>query len=428
VFLRTVNKLAICLSLIAVTTGCSRTVPSLPLPTPEQTDTLLITPGPTQTVIATPTPEPVEPRLLSICIGNEPESLYFYGNHSGAEFNIFQAIYDGPIDLRGYAASPVILDELPTQANGGARIESTQVNPGELIVDAAGKWVNLEEGVQYFPGGCTSLDCAQTYSGKDPVTMDSLVLTFKLLPGILWSDGTSLTASDSVYSFELARSVYPAYYPEVVALTRQYQALDDLTIQWTGVPGAYGGPYEARFFSPLPRQAWSGLSTDDLPTAEISSRKPMGWGPYIIEQWTPGDHISLKKNENYFRAGEGLPYFDELVFRFVSTSSEALDALRAGECDLADETTGLTADLDQVLDLEASGDLKITPRNGTAWEQISFGISSIDPQKIPIFASREVRQAVSMCIDRQALAAQAFSGQAQVIDSYVLTEHPLYNS
>ena len=50
---------------------------------------------------------------------------------------------------------------------------------------------------------------------------------------------------------------------------------------------------------------------------------PSAGDAYTIEEWTPGDHISLVKNPNYFRAAEGLPAFDRLTFRFVS-GDEAL--------------------------------------------------------------------------------------------------------
>ena len=89
-------------------------------------------------------------------------------------------------------------------------LQPVQVNPGDLIVDSSGNAVNLETGVTYRPSGCTEMACAQTYSGDQPVTMDQLVLDFKLLPGIKWSDGTPLTSADSVYSYEIARALYPS--------------------------------------------------------------------------------------------------------------------------------------------------------------------------------------------------------------------------
>ena len=55
--------------------------------------------------------------------------------------------------------------------------------------------------------------------------MDQLVLDFKLLPGIQWSDGTPLTSADSVYSYEIARSLYPSAQAELILRTQSYQAI-----------------------------------------------------------------------------------------------------------------------------------------------------------------------------------------------------------
>lgn len=375
----------------------------------------------------TPTAEPIPARVLSICLGQEPASLFLYGDSSGAAHSVFEAIYDGPYDTRGFQVQPVILEKIPSLGNGDARLEGIQVNPGDLIVDNNGNWANLAEGVLYRPAGCTSPDCAQEYSGTIPVTMERLVVSFKLLPGLLWSDGAPLRADDSVYSYEIARRLFPAYRPDLINLTQSYQAIDDTTVEWSGPPGYQGSRYNTFFFSPLPRHAWGILSTEDLATAPLSSQSPLGWGPYKIEEWIPGDHISLSRNTNYFRAAEGLPRFDKLVYRFVAGGKETLDALQAGECDLADGNTQLETQAAALFELQASRQLTVTVQAGSAWEQAAFNLAPIDEKKPRLFAQKEVRQAIAYCTDREKMAGELFSGRSFVLDSYVLPNHPLYN-
>ena len=132
----------------------------------------------------------------------------------------------------------------------------------------------------YRPSGCAEQACAQTYTGDQPVQVDQLVLRFRLLAGLQWSDGAPLTAADSVYSYEVARSLYPAAWPERVLRTQSYRALDERTVEWTGVPGDQDGLYQTRFYPPLPQHAWGGLSPQELPSAELASRQPLGWGAY----------------------------------------------------------------------------------------------------------------------------------------------------
>ena len=91
----------------------------------------------------------------------------------------------------------------------------------------------------------------------------------------------------------------------------------------------------------------------ELLEAEESTRKPLGWGPYVIDEWVKGDHIALHKNERYWRADEGLPHFDRLIYRFTGGNPGAgLAALLSGECDILDRVHGLQ-DFELLLELQA---------------------------------------------------------------------------
>ena len=376
----------------------------------------------------TPTPSPTPPRLLSICLVNEPRSLFLYDAVSNSEKTVLQAIYDGPIDIKDFTALPVILQKMPSLADGDALFQSVSVNKGDLILDGNGNLTNLDEGALYRPSECSTYTCTQTYSGDNPVQMDQLVVRFKLLPGLQWSDGAPLTAADSVYSFEVARSLSPAALPEQVSHTSAYKALDDLTVEWMGVPGFVDGLYQAKFFSPLLQHVWATIPVNELATNEVSSKKPIGWGAYVIDEWVPGDHISLHANPLYFRASEGLPNFDHLVYRFVADSNEALSAVLAGECDLVDEAAGLKAQSESLLQLRDKGSISLEFQTATAWDLLEFDVSPLNQDRPAFFASKEVRQAVALCVDRQALVDSLSAGQMHVADEYVPPNHPLYNA
>lgn len=383
------------------------------------------TPLPSKEVTAAPTFKPA--RLLTICLVSEPRSLFLYDAVSTSEQSVLSAIYDGPIDINNFIASPVILQKIPALADSDAQLQSVQVSAGDLIVDAQGNLTNLEDGVVYRPSGCTELACAQSYSGPDPIEMDQLVLHFKLLPGLQWSDGMPLTAADSVYSYEVARSLYPTTPPAQVSDTSSYKALDDLTVEWVGVPGFLDGLYQTKFFSPLPQHAWANIPVSELSSNEVSSHKPLGWGPYVIDDWVTGDHISLSVNPVYFRANEGLPYFDNLVYRFVTDDNEALTAILAGECDLVNETAILETQNKSLSQLRDEGRITLVFHTAFAWDLLEFDISPLSADRPTFFKSKEVRQAVAMCIDRQALVDQLSAGQMLVADSYVPSTHPLFN-
>lgn len=128
---------------------------------------------------STATPTPASPRLLSICLVNEPRSLFLYDAVSSSEKSVLEAIYDGPIDIKNFTATPVILEKMPSLVDGDGVLQSISVKLGDLIADVRGMLTNLSEGVVYRPSGCTEQACSKTYTGNEPVQMDQLVIHFK---------------------------------------------------------------------------------------------------------------------------------------------------------------------------------------------------------------------------------------------------------
>ncbi len=256
---------------------------------------------------------------MPLNVMQEPQSLYVYAQPSVATWNVLEAIYDGPIDEVGYTPQPVILQKIPTLAGGDATISSTTVKAGDEVIDASDNLVTLAQGVTVYPAGCNTSDCATPWDGKSDLKIQQLSVTYKLLPGLLWSDGQPFRASDSVFSFNLAADPATPVSKSATDRTASYKALDDLTVQWVGVPGNLNPSYLQDFWLPLPQHLWGSMSASELLTAEASTEKPIGWGPYVMGDWVKGDHITLHKNPNYFRAREGLPKFDTLVYRFIGT-------------------------------------------------------------------------------------------------------------
>jgi peptide/nickel transport system substrate-binding protein len=384
-----------------------------------------------ETVVVAPTevPMPEGPKTLVVCQGQEPDTLYWYGGSMLAARNLEQAIYDGPIDNRTFDYQPIILEKLPSIADGDAVIETVTVEAGDLVYSAPDEApVTLEEGVMVYPAGCHDAECAVEFDGT-PLEMEQMVVTFKLKEGILWSDGEPLTVYDSIYSFEVLKDPdTPAskFYPD---RTASYEAADDYTVVWTGLPGWRDSTYFTNFWLPLPEHVWGDYTALELLEAEESSRLPIGWGSYVLDEWVAGDHITLSKNELYWRADEGLPKFDTVVFRIVGENSNAnIAALLAGECDIVDQTSGLEDQSELLLELQAAGQLDATFTTGTVWEHADFGINPVESYDRPdFFGDVRTRQAIAMCMDRQAVVDTVMFGQSIVIDTYIPPNHPLFN-
>lgn len=396
--------------------------------------------APVETIqVVTPTPGLDRQRTLVICVREDPATLYRFRSTSLIEAHIFNAIADGGwngFDTNSFAYQPVILEKLPNLADGDASLISVTVSEGDMVVDANGDVISLDSSADPPP-------MLVPAGGGDPVAyqggefkMEQLSATFKLLPGLLWSDGESLTAADSVYAFDLQADPDTQAEKDKIERTAAYTAIDELTSVWTGLPGYLDADYRTNFFGPAPEHVWGHYTAAELIKAEESHLKPIGWGPYMVGEWIQGDSITLQKNPNYFRADEGLPRFDTLIFRFVGeNTNDNIAALLSGECDILDITAGIGDQNELLLDLQSSSKIKATFTTGTVWEHLDFGIQHIDYDdgyqpgidRPDFFSDVRTRQAFLMCMDRQSVVDSLTFRQSKVLDSYLPPQHPLYN-
>jgi peptide/nickel transport system substrate-binding protein len=305
-----------------------------------------------------------------------------------------------------------------------------------MVVDAGGELVALDPAadppILLVPAGGGE---PRPYQGGD-FEMEQLSVNFRLLPGLLWSNGEPLTATDSIYAFNLRADPDTPSEKITIERTASYEAIDDLTTKWTGLPGFMDAEYYTNFFGPAPEYLWGQYTAVELLGAEESHLKPIGWGPYMIDEWVPGESITLHKNPNYFRSAEGLPKFDTLIFRFVGENTDdVLASLLAGECDIVDHTIVAVEQTPLLLELQRSSKVKATFTTGTVWMHLDFGIQYIDyddgyqigVDRTDFFSDVRTRKAFAMCMDRKALVDDIFFDQSMVIDTYLPPQHPLYN-
>ncbi len=375
---------------------------------------------------------PLAADLLTVCMGQEPASLFLYADQSASARSIRQAIYDGPFDWDDFAPRAVILEESPGLANGGLRLEAVDVPVGQPVVDVNGKVVQLAEGVNYYPAGCTESACAAVYTAGAPAKMEALLARFTLKDGLKWSDGEPLTSADTVFAYNTARGLYPLAFPDLLDRTADYAAIDARSVEWRGLPGYRLPQAAAAFFTPLPQHSLGQFAPKELLAQDAPARQPLGWGPYMLTEWSQGDHITLARNPHYWRAAEGLPHFDKLVFRFMSDAQQAVNALQAGECDYLDESLHVESLGAALLDLQKQGQIALSIRPGSSWELLDFGLlPAVTPENggpLPLFNLKQTRQAVAQCIDRPKLAQTLLIAAGQVPNSYVLPGQPLENT
>ena len=413
--------LVACTLVVLLITGCAPQIVTIAVTAPPETVVVTATPSPT------PTPLPAEPSVLTVCLDGEPDTLYLYGgSRTAAARHVMEALYDGPVDHVDYAYQPVILQKLPSIADGDAITRTVRVRAGDRVVDATGEVVELAEGVLVRPAGCRDEDCVIEFDGE-PVGMDRMEVTFSLREDVTWADGEPVTIADSVFAFEVASDPATPGSRYLVERTTRYRRLDSQRVKWVGLPGFIRSTYFLNFFPPLPRHQLEGRTPEELVRADETRRRPLGWGPFIVDEWVAGDHITLSPNPHYFRATQGLPKLDRVVFQFASDASEVGARVLAGECDVGTHDADFQPSLSLLIQAENRGLLKIASATTNGWEHIDFGITTAsDYGRADFFGDVQVRQAVAQCIDREAIVDEVTYGRSVVPDSYLPPEHPLY--
>jgi peptide/nickel transport system substrate-binding protein len=170
---------------------------------------------------------------------------------------------------------------------------------------------------------------------------------------------------------------------------------------------------------------------------EEVNRDPLAYGPFKLVEWVAGDHLTLEKNPTYWRASEGLPYLDQLIFRFIPDTNQLIAQLASGECDLGTQDAAFEGSLPLIRQFEAQGLLIPQVVAGTVFEHLDFNTLPVDSYTgasvslkasdgTPLFQTKEFRQAIAYCIDRQAVVDSATNGAAVVQHTYTASDHPLY--
>lgn len=218
------------------------------------------------------------------------------------------------------------------------------------------------------------------------------VYTWHIQQGITFHDGTVLDAAAVVFNIERLRVPennlrYGSYFQRLQSI----EAVNEHTVRLD--MGAYDLEFMERMInigivSPTAVQALGAGFRD----------APVGSGPFVFDSYTPGERIVLKRNPNYWRAGE--PLVDELVFRIIPEANVRLIELEAGTVHYA--VNMAAADLAQA---EAAG-LEVV--SGPALGRLILYMNS---QRI---TDPAVRRAVNTAIDREVLVDVVTNGLADV--------------
>lgn len=290
---------------------------------------------------------------------------------------------------RGTAAGPVVIGELGEVGVLLPVVErnalDAEVNRLLYLALNSGRW---ENGELVFV--LDELAAAERWEFGP----DSATLTYALRPDAVWSDGAPLTSADVVFTYDLARdSVVASPYSFVWANLDSVVARDGRTVTFffnrRNPDMLFAGGLGI-----VPRHIYADADRATLRShprlVDPADGRLVVSGPYTVGAWTKGSQIVLVPNPRAFTAR---PAIERVVFRVIPEQSTRLIELENGAIDVT-----WPIPFERAAAIEAHARLRLERVPARYYDFVAWNAA-----RVPAFADPEVRRALSLAIDREAV-------------------------
>ncbi len=245
--------------------------------------------------------------------------------------------------------------------------------------------------------------------GNGGISRDGRAYTFRLRPGLQWSDGAPLDARDVDYSWRTWTTK-----GLIVNSTAGFDHIKsaDVSPDHLSITFHLTSPY-APFLAvwvdqvmPLPQHVLGKLTAMALNTSRFTLQPTVASGPFMVAARKTGDSITVVRNPRYYRAAEGLPYLDKIVFKIIPDQVALANALAAHEVDCA-----WFLDISQLDRYRRIAGYTTIASTAPNFEQ---GLLNL---KNPILQDVRVRQALEYGLNRDAMIKDVWKGTALPLGS-----------
>lgn len=305
---------------------------------------------------------------------------------------------------------PNAQDATPVPVSGGTLKVGMQADPTALdphTQSLTAIWHVVEHIYDTLVEVDPSLSPIPSLAASWDISADGTEYTFHLQEGVLFHDGSSLKASDVVYTF--TRVLDPATASTstsnligVVGATEfnggtadtvtGLQAPDDATVVITlKAPDASFLTVLADISMVIYSQAFVEANNNDV------SQVAMGTGPFAFDEYIPNTSIKLTKFADHWR--EGLPYLDGIEMIIAPEDTARTTSLIQGATDFIEY-----APLRDVDSLQGNADVTLAGNSNTNIRFVVFNLD-VEPFNNPL-----VRQAIAKVVDRAPMMEAAIFG------------------
>lgn len=191
---------------------------------------------------------------------------------------------------------------------------------------------------------------AQSYEISD----DGLEITFLLRDDVYFSDGVPVTADDVIFTYETIRNpkVDAADIANFFIDVERAEKLSDKSVRFH-MKQPYFKALEVLSFWDIGIYPKHIYKFDNAEQFNKRVSEPVGSGPYVFDKWDVGQQIVLRRNENYWGPK---PKIKHVVYKFITNSVAAVQAIRSGDVDITIPEPEQFADLVRQKDVGRSFD------------------------------------------------------------------------
>ncbi len=263
-------------------------------------------------------------------------------------------------------------------------------------------YANIFEGLTRIgPKGDVLPALAESWTKSD----DGKVYTFKLHKDVKFHDGTTFDAGDVKFSLDRARNEKSTNAQKgLFAAIDTVESVDPLTVKVTLRQPS--GDF-------LYNMAWGDAVIVAPESADTNKDKPVGTGPFKLENWAKGSQIVIAKNPDYWGSPAQL---NKATFRIIPDPAAATAALLAGDV----QAFPVFPSYETIAQFQADPRFKVVI--GTTEGETVMGMNN----KKPPFDNVKVRQAIAHAIDRKTVIDGAMFGFGTPIGSFFPPHHPAY--
>lgn len=232
---------------------------------------------------------------------------------------------------------------------------------------------------------------------------DDQTWIFKIRRGVQWHDGNRIfpegrsrdvTAEDIRYTYELImKPETKSPFAGALASVASMEVPDPYTLV---IRTKYPDPFlldtiRLAGIGIVPKEAYESLGPAGF------ARSPVGSGPFEFVEWMPDDHVTLRRNEDYWKT----PYLDRVEFRIIPDLTVATLALEAGDVDAV-----LAVPPEDVARLKKDSRFQVYRSSLGFYRGLGFNV-----QRAP-FDDVRVRKALAMAVNIDAAVANVFGDNA----------------